>query len=205
MIVVAGLLALALAFVGCGRPPATHYYMLSLVPRADAPDSVATHAEGLAVGVRPFEVDPPYDQDRIVYRVKARSTEVGFYAYHRWAAPLSRMLPLVVARGFAGTEGVRSIEPAVGVRGYDAFLSGRVRTIEEVDHSGGQDVVLHIALSLQSVSGEEWWSEVLTARSTVEARDVSQIVEEMNRALGQAIVELRASFADAISDARAGG
>jgi uncharacterized lipoprotein YmbA len=200
-----GLLLLSLAFAGCGRPPATHYYMLSVTPRADAPGTARNTADGLAVGVRPFEVDPPYDQDRIVYRLQSRSTEVGFYTYHRWAAPLSSMLPLVLARGFANTDGVRSIEPAVGAHDYDAFLSGRVRTIEEVDHSGGQDVILHIALSLRSASGEAWWSEALTVRSTVEVREVSQIVEEMNRALGQAIAELRGPFADAISDARAGG
>ena len=32
--------------------------------------------------MRSFDVDPPFDQDRIVYRVGAESPEIGFYAYH---------------------------------------------------------------------------------------------------------------------------
>ena len=63
--------------------------------------------------VEAFLVDPPYDQDRLVYRVGRNTPEVGFYDYHRWAAPLSRMLPKVVADSFGTVRGVASIEPTV--------------------------------------------------------------------------------------------
>ena len=72
--------------IGCKAMPTTHYYILE--PRAGSSDDAGA---GVAVGVLPFEVDPPYDQDRIVYRIGADSPKVGFYEYHRWAAPLSRM------------------------------------------------------------------------------------------------------------------
>ena len=176
VVVVAVMLVLAL--VGCGGPPATHYYLLELTPRVDtnASDSVE---RGLTVGVRSFQVDSPYDQDRIVYRVRDRSAEVGFYAYHRWATPLSRMLPRAVATGLDGTDGVRLIEPA-----------------------GGQDVVLRFDLGLRSADGSELWSELVTAEGTIDTREVGAVVEQMNRVLAQAIVEVRGSFAQAITDLR---
>ena len=61
--------ALPLALCGCGSVPPTHYYVLEPqdVPRIEA-FGTAT-ARGLAIGVETFRVDPPYDQDRIVYRV----------------------------------------------------------------------------------------------------------------------------------------
>jgi len=201
VVVVAVMLVLAL--VGCGGPPATHYYLLELTPRVDANASDPVEG-GLTVGVRSFQVDSPYDQDRIVYRVRDRSAEVGFYAYHRWATPLSRMLPRAVVTGLDGTEGVRLIEPAVAGRTYDAYLVGRVLTAEEVDHAGGQDVVLRFDLGLRSADGSELWSELVTAEGTIDTREVGAVVEQMNRGLAQAIVEVRGSFARAITDLRVG-
>jgi uncharacterized lipoprotein YmbA len=201
VVVLAAMLVLALA--GCGSPPATHYYLLELTPRVDAnaPDPAE---RGLTVGVRPFQVDSPYDQDRIVYRVRDRSAEVGFYAYHRWATPLSRMLPRAVATGLEETEGVRLIEPAVAGRTYDAYLVGRVLTAEEVDHAGGQDVVLRFDLGLRTADGSELWSELVSAEGTIDTQEVGAVVEQMNRVLAQAIEELRGSFAQAITDLRVG-
>ena len=193
---------LALMLVGCGGPPATHYYVLELTPRAEA--SAPAEAErGLTVGVKTFQVDPPYDQDRIVYRTRERSTEVGFYAYHRWATPLSRMLPLAVVTGLEGADGLRLIEPAVTGRSYDAYLVGRVLALEEIDHSGGQDIVVRLRLALRSGDGTELWSEVLTAEDTINTREVGDIVERMSRVMGRAIEAARSSFGQAVSDARA--
>lgn len=201
VVVVAAMFALAL--LGCGGPPATHYYLLELTPPSAtrAPD---LSERGLTVGVRSFQVDSPYDQDRIVYRVRERSAEVGFYAYHRWATPLSRMLPRAVATGLDGTDGVRLIEPAVTGRTYDAYLVGRVLTAEEIDHAGGQDVVLRFDLGLRSADGAELWSELVTAEGTIDTQEVGVVVEQMNRVLSQAIEEIRGSFARAITDAHVG-
>jgi len=193
---------LAVMLVGCGGPPATHYYLLELTPSVAAGTGAGAE-RGLTVGVRTFQVDPPYDQDRIVYRVRERSSEVGFYAYHRWAAPLSRMLPLAVATGLDGADGLRLIEPAVTGRSYDAYLVGRVLTLEEVDHSGGQDIVVRLKLGLRSGDGTEVWSEVLTAEDTIDTQDVGDIVEQMSQVVSRAIEQARGSFGQAIIDARA--
>ena len=107
-VVVALATTLAVALSGCGGPPATHYYLLEVTPKVEARSTAAER--GVTVGVRSFQVDPPYDQDRIVYRVGADSPEVGFYEYHRWAAPLSHMLPRLVCAAYGDVEGVGRIQ-----------------------------------------------------------------------------------------------
>ena len=91
--------------VSCGGAPRTHYFVLSTA-------AVSVDASGTgSIGVAPFRVAPPYDGDRIVYRFGEHGPEVGFYPYHLWAAPLSRMLP---SKGF-DTEYLDDVGPSLSV------------------------------------------------------------------------------------------
>ena len=174
----------AVALSGCaGRLPTTHYYVLE-------PSNVTATSPrhpGLSIGVRTFRVDPPYDQDRIVYRVGQDSAEVSFYAYHRWAAPLARMLPRVVAVAFADMPGTKSIEPAVSGRSYDAYLDGRVLAFEEIDTAEGQRVRVQLHLSLRVNDEDEVWSQTVTGHDSISTKDVGQIVESLRSALDAAL------------------
>ena len=176
--------AVAVTLAGCaGRLPTTHYYVLE---PSDLP-AASPQVGGLSIGVRTFRVDPPYDQDRIVYRVGRDSAEVGFYAYHRWAAPLERMLPRVVAASFADMPGTKSIEPAVSGRSYDAYLDGRVLAFEESDTTEGQRVRVQLHLSLRVNDEDEVWSQTVTGHDSISTKDVGQIVESLRSALDAAL------------------
>ncbi len=102
------LLSLLLLVTACRSAPTTRYYVLA--PSNTAPETVATPTggSGLRIGVEPFTVDPPYDRDQLVYRLGVDSVEVGFYSYHRWAAPLSELVAVAVAEGLRGTPGFGS-------------------------------------------------------------------------------------------------
>jgi len=179
-----GMLAL-LAACG-GSVPTTHYYVLE--PR-DLARSAARAAEAPSVGVTAFQVDSPYDQDRIVYRVGAETPEVKFYSYHRWATPLARMLPQLVASELSAAEGsvpVR-IEVASSDREYAAELSGRLLALEEIDTAEGQIVRVRLQLMLRQADGREIWSKTLDDETTVSTREVTVIVEQMRRSLAQAV------------------
>jgi uncharacterized lipoprotein YmbA len=183
--------------VGCGSLPTTHYYLLEPQNMAAHPH----HRPGVSIGVAPFQVDSPYDQDRIVYRVGSTSAEVGYYAYHRWAAPLSRMLPRVVAGAFGNLPGVATIEPQATGRDYDATLHGRVVALEEVDSSSGAGVHLVLTLTLLDPQGTKLWSRSLTSPKTAETTDeVSEVVTRMQsalqRMLGTAGPDLQRSLPD---------
>jgi uncharacterized lipoprotein YmbA len=182
---------------GCARVPPTHYYVLEL--REEYRASPTTPREGLRVGVKSFLVDPPYDQDRIVYRVGDPSAEIGFYAYHRWAAPLARMLPAVVAEGLSGTEGLRSVEP-VGEGGtYDAYLHGRVRAVEEVDLTSGPTIRLRAELALRLKDGTELWTHQLAGEVSAQTDQVKILVEQLNAILGGGLSDAREDLSRALS------
>jgi uncharacterized lipoprotein YmbA len=206
MLTVAALLGVLLV-TGCSQLPPTHYYLLELTPPPAASPSAAAGASGadgaepqaLTIGVRPFAVDAPYDQDRIVYRVGERSPEVGFYAYHLWAAPLSSMLPAGVASGLGGADGVALLESAVAGHRYDAFLHGRVLAVEEIDLSDRQLVRASIELRLRAPDGAELWSHVVEARGETRTEEVADIVEAIAAALAEALVETRAELGQAIA------
>ena len=173
---------------GCTSLPQTHYYLLALEGRASQQSSHnPTRPPGLEIGVETFLVDPPYDQDRIIYRVGADSPEIGFYAYHRWAVPLARMLPGVVAEGLQETPGVSSIEPVTPGGVYDARLEGRVLSLEEIDTSLGHTASVRLALTLRTKEGTVIWSDTLSGEATTQTRKVSAVVEKMRAALSLAL------------------
>ncbi|HVS15931.1 MAG TPA: ABC-type transport auxiliary lipoprotein family protein [Thermoanaerobaculia bacterium] len=127
-----GLAAAGLSLaLGCGSGVPIRYYTLD-VPTA--PPSAAARAEVLRVGVAPFLVDAPYDQDRIAYRPPGAGHEIAFYHYHRWAVPLSRSLQAGLAEALDALDGVAA-EPARPGATYDAVLIGRLWRLEEVDES----------------------------------------------------------------------
>ena len=182
------LLSVAAVAGGCARIPTTHFYVLELRDQSGNPPNPR---DGLTIGVKAFHVDPPYDQDRIVYRIGEASPEVGFYAYHRWAAPLARLVPRVVADGLGPTPGVQVMEPVVPGRDYQAYLTGRLLVLEEIDEPAGQRVRVRIELILRSADGAELWSEALSGEATTQSDQVDAVVAEMSQVLSRAIRDAR--------------
>lgn len=193
-------LPLLAAGTACTTIPETHYYLLRLKDKA-LPDA-SRDPGGLRIGVEDFRVDPPYDQDRIVYRIGSEGTELGFYAYHRWAVPLSRMLPQAAAGRFAGTPGIRSIEPVVQNRNYAAILEGRILSIEEIDTQQGQQVSIELTLWLRHRDGTLIWSDTLAAQASTKTGSVATIVERMRDTLILILAEGRERLSSALRTAR---
>lgn len=190
-------LACLLLVMGCSQLPETHYYVLQIT--TERPAAGPVKGDGWTVGVEPFRVDPPYDGDSIVYRIFEDSPELHFYAFHRWAAPLSRMLPDVVADGLSSAPGVKWVEPTNPRRSYDAHLYGRLLEIEEIDRKDDQIVRIRLELQLTSADGVEIWSQRLEAENTTRTDDVAVIVEQFNRTLSDLLARARADFSRALS------
>lgn len=188
------LVALLVTAAGCGRPPLTHYYLLE--PQ-DA--GRARAGGGVTIAVAPFLVDAPYDQERIVYRAGREALEVGFYEYHRWAAPLSRMLADLVTESLRGVEGIGRVELLGAAGPAPGFvLDGRLAVLEELDTAEGELVRFALELRLRDGTGVELWSERLSGEAPVgvERPAVEDVARAMSRLLVEAIRGTRLPLAE---------
>ena len=193
-------LAVLLGACAGGPEPAVHYY--ELAPPAGAPADEgrpAVDTDGLTIGVDSFAVDPPYDQDRLVYRLGADGPEVGFYHYHRWAAPLGRLAAVAIARGLEGARGVATIEPSRTDRGYQARLEGRVVRLEEVDEPGRQAIHLIVELALTADDGGELWTDRLAATSELAAPEPGEVMAAVRRAWAELTTSARRAVEEALA------
>ena len=174
---------------GCmgGSLPPTHYYTLRPAGDGSAAGGATEAADGWRVGVDSIAVDPPYDQDRLVYRSSRDPSEVGFYYYHRWASPLGRLLQVALVDSLASVEGIRSIEPVSSGVDYDGRLGGRLLVLEEFDSAEGQEVRLTLELALRDAEGDPVWSETLSETASGRMEDVAGVAELARRAVDQAL------------------
>jgi uncharacterized lipoprotein YmbA len=179
--------------VGCASIPQTHYYVLEW-PAGVESSSAATFSPSTRIGVRPFVVDSPYDQDRIVYRIGSDSVEIGFYAYHRWAVPLSRSLPSLVARALESAPGVVLIEPMRVDGDYDLLIDGRLSRLEEVDTASGPRVRVEIELSWRDAQGRLLGTRVGAAEAGANTREVAAVVASMAGTVAEAVREALAEL-----------
>ena len=194
------ILMATILFSACAGIPPTHYYILEYDSAGMNPGPAA-NASGITVGVEVFEVEPPYDQDRIVYRTDPESPERGFYAYHRWAAPISRMLPRMTADGLSGMPGVSVIAPIVAGGRYDALLAGTVLALVEVDTPEGHEAHVRLRLELRRPTGEAIWNQTLDRVVITRTASVEAVVEKMNAALSDLIRQARPGIEAAIASA----
>jgi uncharacterized lipoprotein YmbA len=193
------LAAALLALAGCTSIPVTHYYVLRLPPpAAPATEADPTLGRALSIGVEQFTVDAPYDQEEIVYRVEG-TPEVGFYAYHRWALPLSAMLARLTAEGLQGLPGIALIEPRDPEHHYAAYLTGHLLALAEVDTPGEQAGTVQLALGLQRPDGTPLWSGRFETSIPTHTREVQAVVEAMQAALARALASARGELSAAIA------
>jgi uncharacterized lipoprotein YmbA len=185
--------------IGCtGSLPITHYYTLRQ-PQEFVVLAKSAALEGLTIGVDTFVVDPPYDQDRLVYRTAPNSSEVGFYAYHRWASPLGRLVAVALAEGLSGTDGVASIKPATSAGTYDAHLGGRVIYLEEIDRPTSQEARIALDLRLVDTDGNTLWSQSLASSASGQAESTAEIMHQMTRAFEDVVNQVREGLSEALN------
>jgi hypothetical protein len=132
----------------------------------------------------------------------ADSVEVGFYEYHRWAAPLGALVSVAMAQGLRGTPGVASIEPVSAAGSYSAFLRGRVIYLEEIDLPQGQQARLQLELRLVDTAGLSLWAREVSGSAAGDSETVAEVVERLYKAFGQALEEARSSLAEALPAGR---
>lgn len=184
---------LAAGLAGCGATRPYKFYALEL-PEVSAPPGPQVPVS-LLVG----RLSAPhlYRDTRIIFRHSA--AELGTYETYRWAEPPSEMLENMLAHALRSTGKYSSVQPLRSNARGQFVVRGRLHEINEVSTpaSAGR-LVVEFELYNQE-SGTTVWSTFYRKDEPVEGKDISAVVEALNRnarrAIEQAVAGVDAYFA----------
>ena len=144
-------LTLALALAGCGSALKTNYYTLAsgADPRPAAVAQPASSPIGVTVG--PVTLPDAVDRPNLV--VRTAENQVTLLDQHRWAEPLKREIPRVLAGHLSRLLGT----PRVSVFPNGAGGPGDVRVrvdVQRFESVPGQEALLEVFWTVMPPAGE---------------------------------------------------
>ena len=176
---------------GCGgaaRP--SKYYQLAL----PAMPSAATGADAYPVALLVGRLTAPhlYRDDRIVYRAGAE--QLGTYEYHRWAEPPTEMLEVILLRMLRQSGRYQTVQLLRSNTRGDFILRGHLQSFEEIS---GEPIRARVALEIELFevkSGTTVWSQFYSHDEPVNGKDVSAVVEGLDRNVQQGMAQITAGI-----------
>ncbi len=186
---VIAVLAIALVVGGlasCGATRPSKYYELQ-VPAAH-PQAGGSNAYPVALVVGRLTAPHLYRDDRIVYRTGPE--QLGTYEYHRWAEPPTEMLEAILLRRLRESGRYRSVQLLRSNARGDFIIRGRLHNFEEVS---GSPLVARVALEIELdevKTGTTVWSQFYSHDEPVNGKDVSAVVEALNRNVQQGLAQI---------------
>ncbi|MFQ5525832.1 MAG: ABC-type transport auxiliary lipoprotein family protein [Thermoanaerobaculia bacterium] len=180
---------------GCssGGLPVTRYYTLDVPGEVQSPARPGSPADLPALAVEALRVSPPYDQDRLVYRASPSATEVGFYSYHRWAAPLGRLAQVALVDALQGIDGVASVRE-IGSREFDLVLGGRIVHVEEIASALASEARIAIELSLRTDGGDQVWAGSFNASEPGRFANGGEVGRALHRVFQGLVAEAKSGL-----------
>jgi len=176
--VLALMLVLLPALVGCGSVRYPKYYTLNVPP---PPDPVAKESAP-SIAVREFQCPSYLRQGPIVYRPTPE--EIGFYEYHRWATDPRTLVTSAVLDNLRASGHYAAVSTYNGRADSDYILSGKLEKLEEVDYDAGVKVEVAMSAQITSIkSGAIVWSNTVSEVGPVSQRTVPGVVSQMNRTM----------------------
>jgi uncharacterized lipoprotein YmbA len=183
-------LATLVILSGCGRVRYPQYYTLNLPAPPDPPPSENAHA---ILAIREFSAPPYLRRGAIVY--KTSPEQIGFYAYHRWAADPREVVTNAVMDRLRASAAFAFVKPYDGRPDASYVLSGRLEKLDEIDYEGGVKVGVALSAEMTSMaSGETVWSNAVSEVGDVNKHEVSAVVSKMNGTMDRAIQALLSSM-----------
>ncbi len=180
-----------LLLTACASAPQTRYYSLDDFAGRQATSCAANDAATEVVTVQPFNVLPPFDTTRIVYRPPDLPQTIGFYASHQWATPPARMLAQATVE-YLCKAGINAELTGLAVNtGEAVILSADVSELLEVDTREGPSGQVALTLRVSNSNGivfeKHSWG-----RAMAQERTVDSVVEAIDQALQAALSGVRA-------------
>jgi cholesterol transport system auxiliary component len=178
----------AVALSGCGSGRPIRYYTLQLPPAPEPPASVYP----VTVLIGHIGAPEILEDEPIVYR--NGPNEIGTYRYHQWIDPPVRIVKDLLSRWLSDSGKFRSVAEVGSTQHGDFVLHGRLYNFEEVD-TGSIAALLSMELDLSDQkTGRIVWTHYYSHSEPVQGKQVSEVVEALDRNLKRGLTEIQASL-----------
>lgn len=174
----------------CGATRPSKYYQLQVPAGPSRSGGADAYSASLLVGR--LAAPHLYRDDRIVYRTGPE--QLDSYEYHRWAEPPTEMLEAILLRMLRESGRYRSVQLLRSNAHGDYILRGRLFNFEEVS---GSPLAARVALEIELYdvkSGTTAWSQFYSRDEPVNGKDVSAVVQALNRNVQQGLAQITAGI-----------
>jgi ABC-type uncharacterized transport system auxiliary subunit len=139
-----------------------------------------------------FSAPHLYRDNRIVYTTGP--LQLGTYEYHRWVEPPTEMLESMLLRLLRDSGRYATVQALRSSARGDYIVRGRLMSIEEVSSN---PLAARAAFEVELFdvkSGKTVWSQTYSHDEPVSGKDVSSVVEAMNRNVQRGLEQMVAGI-----------
>lgn len=183
----------AALLVGCfsSTPKEEHFYHLT------GPVAATEQGSGPTIEVLAFGAAGGYDTPRMAYRVAAN--ELRFYAHHKWAADPATQVREMVASHLRASGRFALVGRGSKSRDPDAYLSGTVVAMEEIDEGKTWKARVAVRLLLRlGKTDEVLMRHAFDVREPCANRHPREVAVGISKALTAQMKTLAPKIADAV-------
>ena len=175
---------------GCPAPRPSQYYQLT-VPNPTAPAANPNPFPATLL-LGPITSSHLYREDAIVYSTDGES--MGTYLYHRWAEPPTEMIEAVLRQELRASGEYRGVYTLRSNAHGDFLIRGNLTDFKEVS-SGSVVARLTLELEMRDMkTGAVVWTHFYTHDEPVSAKQVSAVVEALDKNVQRAAAEFKSSL-----------
>jgi ABC-type uncharacterized transport system auxiliary subunit len=190
---------LVFGLIGCGQVPATSYYTFQPDPPVLQNFAPQTWPVVLAIGQ--FEAEPPYQQDKIVYRKSPY--EVNFYEYRKWLRSTEQIVSDQIVAIIRATHRFKRVHTQPFEVAADYILQGQILMFDQWQNNSTPLVKVKLSYRLLTAADEQVvWSEVLTTTATAASLDMVETIKGFETALQTNVLQALEAMSPIVSQAR---
>ncbi len=183
-------LLLVAGAASCGAVRPSKFYSLEL------PTGATVASSPMPVTLLVGRITAPHilRDDRVAYRTSP--TEIGVYEYHRWSEPPASMLEALLVRRLRADGRYKSVQALSSNAEGDYILRGRLHNFEEA--ADGAGLVARVSLEMElfeKKTGNVVWSNLYKSDEPVAIKEVSAVVEAMNRGTQKVLDQVAGAMA----------
>jgi uncharacterized lipoprotein YmbA len=166
---------------GCARTPQARFYILQPQPSAIDQSQPSVSINDMIIGVGPVELPEYLDRPQMVTRIS--SSELHLSEFNRWVESLEKNFSNVLAENLSVLLSTDKVLVYPWIGSIEVKRQVRVNVLQ-FDSLPGEKVLLKVLWGLRDEDGKYLSSIKKSSFSTPAGKGYPEMVEAMNRVLG---------------------